>query len=342
MKKVLVIGATGMMGSHLVPLLLNKGYAVDGVTLDEAKSDNENLRYIKTNANDETVLLELLKNNYDGIIDFLHYDNAEIFQKRSKLFLENAKHYIFLSSYRVYADNDGVINEKSPRLTESYANDKDLIENDFYGVQKCLCEDILNNSGYKNYTIVRPAVVYAENCLLLVTWKGRTIPYRAKKGGKLLLPIESKDKSAAIIYAGDIARLFAELLFNEKAYGETYTFGSPETITWGEMAKLYEDLCGIKSEWISGEDFAKMSTGSTETIPVGMKFMLYYDRFFNRCINVDKALKDSGVKAETFISHKEGLKKCLEAYPDNYTPTEWELAQDKFMDEYIEKHEIKI
>lgn len=30
MKKVLVIGATGMMGSHLVPLLLEKGYAVDG------------------------------------------------------------------------------------------------------------------------------------------------------------------------------------------------------------------------------------------------------------------------------------------------------------------------
>ena len=52
MKKVLVIGATGMMGSHIVPLLLEKGYAVDGVALDDVKSNHPNLRYIKTNAYD--------------------------------------------------------------------------------------------------------------------------------------------------------------------------------------------------------------------------------------------------------------------------------------------------
>ena len=43
MKKVLVIGATGCMGTHLVPLLLHKGYSVDGVTLDDVQSNNENL-----------------------------------------------------------------------------------------------------------------------------------------------------------------------------------------------------------------------------------------------------------------------------------------------------------
>lgn len=167
---------------------------------------------------------------------------------------------------------------------------------------------MLNQSGFKNYTIVRPVIVYAENCLLLVTWKGRVIPYRAKQKGKLLLPIEAKEKHAAIIYAGDIARLFAELLFNEKSFGETYTLGSPETITWGGMAKTYEELCGITSEWIPGEEFGKMATGNTQEIPDGMKFMLYYDRFNNRAVNVEKVFKDTKIKAEQFISHKEGLK----------------------------------
>lgn len=340
MKKVLVIGATGMMGSHLVPLLLEKGYAVDGVTLDDTASENPALRYIRTDAYDDNVLRELLNNGYDGIIDFLHYANPNQFKERSSLFLNATKHYIFLSSYRVYADCAGVLTENSPRLTEAYSDNEDLMNNDTYGVSKCRCEDVLNQSGFKNYTIVRPVIVYAENCLLLVTWKGRVIPYRARQKGKLLLPIEAKDKHAAIIYAGDIARLFAELLFNEKAFGETYTLGSPETITWGEMAKMYEELCGITSEWIPGEDFGKMATGNTQEIPAGMKFMLYYDRFFNRDVNVEKVFQDTKVKAEQFISHKEGLKKCLAAYPENYQPSEWEKAQNDYMSEYIKNHNL--
>lgn len=338
MKKVLIIGATGMMGTHIVPLLLEKGYAVDGVTLDDVKSNHPALRYIKTNANDESVLRELLKNGYDGIIDFLHYTDSNVFKARSHMFLEATKHYIFLSSYRVYADCTGVITEDFSRLTESYADDEYLIKNDIYGVRKCRCEDILNQSGKQNYTIVRPVVVYAESCLLLVTWKGRIIPYRAQKGGKLLLPIEAKDKYASIIYAGDIARFFAELLFNEKAFGQAYTFGSPEPITWGEMAEIYRELCGIEYEWIAGEEFAKMATGNSQKIDSGMKFMLYYDRFFNRRVNVDKVLKDSGLKADMFISHKDGLKKCIDAYPKDYQPSDWEKSQVGFMDEYIKNN----
>ena len=339
MKRVLVIGATGMMGSHLVPLLLEKGYCVDGVTLDNARSFDPALRYIKTDASDENVLRELLKNGYDGIIDFLHFGDSERFKTRSRIMLKNTKHYVFLSSYRVYADCIGIINENSPRLTETYADDTYLMNNDYYGVSKCKNEDILNESGFKNYTIVRPVVVYSENCILLITWKGRVIPCRARQGGKLLLPIDAKDKHASIIYSGDIARLFVGLLFNEKAFGETYTLGSPEKITWGEMAKIYEKLCGIKCEWIQSAEFAKMAMGNTEKINDGMKFMLYYDRFFNRCVNVDKVLKDCGVKAEQFISHKDGLKKCLDACPENYEPTEWEKSQIRFMDEYIQKNQ---
>ena len=98
MKKVLVIGATGMMGSHLVPLLLEKGNAVDGVTLDNVTSDNLMLRYMKKNAYDNNVLLELLQNGYDGIIDFLHYGDPNFFKNRSQLFLKNTKHYVYMKN----------------------------------------------------------------------------------------------------------------------------------------------------------------------------------------------------------------------------------------------------
>lgn len=337
-KKVLIIGATGMMGSHLVPLLLEKGYMVDGVTLDDARSEHPALRYIKTDAGDEKVLLDLLQNGYDGIVNFLHYSDPNAFKRCSELLLSHTEHYIFLSSYRVYADSEKVLTEDSPRLTEAYPDDLYLMTKDSYGVSKCLCEDILNHGGKNNYTIVRPVVVYAETCLLLVTWKGRTIRYRANNGKKLLLPREAKDKQAAIVYAGDIARIFANLLFNEKAYGQTYTCGSPEMITWGKMAELYGELCGVEYAWIDGAEFASMATGSNGPIPDGMRFMLYYDRFFNRCLSVDKVMRDSGMTAEDFIPHREGLKKCLAASSVDYTPSEWEEVQDRFMDEYLQNH----
>jgi len=36
MKKILILGATGAMAVYLIPLLLEKGYTVTGVALDDA------------------------------------------------------------------------------------------------------------------------------------------------------------------------------------------------------------------------------------------------------------------------------------------------------------------
>lgn len=40
MKKVLLLGGTGAMGIYLTPYLLDMGYKVDVVSLDEKTSDN--------------------------------------------------------------------------------------------------------------------------------------------------------------------------------------------------------------------------------------------------------------------------------------------------------------
>lgn len=337
MKKVLVIGATGTMGAHLVPALLQKGYAVDGVTLDNAMSKKANLRYIKTNAHDKAVLQELLKNGYDGVIDFLHYADIEDFKIKSRMFLENVGHYIFLSSYRAYADCKGLLTEDSPRLTEAYADDKWLMREDTYGVRKCRAEDALRESGFKNYTIVRPVVVYGENRYPITTWAENLVAYRAQQGKKLLLPTETKDKGAALIYAGDIAKEFVGVLGNEKAFGQSYTFGAPENLTWGEVAEICKEICGLESEWIPADEFAKMATGNAEPIPAGTKCMLYYDRVFNRQVNVEKVMSHANLQKKDFLSFKEGLRLCYSRFPENYVPNDWEQAQNTYMDEYIKE-----
>ena len=51
-KKVLVLGATGAMGQHLVPKLAEQGYLVDAVALDECPFRHANVNGIVGNSKD--------------------------------------------------------------------------------------------------------------------------------------------------------------------------------------------------------------------------------------------------------------------------------------------------
>lgn len=107
---------SGRDGLYLVPELLSMGYAVDGVTPDHAVSDHPDLRYILTDASKDENLFSLLQNEHAGIVDFLIYsDPAKTFLPCRDKLSESTGHYLFLSSYRVYADKDAVTTEESPR-----------------------------------------------------------------------------------------------------------------------------------------------------------------------------------------------------------------------------------
>ena len=118
MKKALLLGGTGALGVYLTPELLKLGYKVDVVSLDDVKSDKENLTFIKADAKEIPFAENLVKNNYDVIVDFMVYFSPEEFKPYMTLYLNSCSHYIFLSSYRVYADSAEPITENSPRLLD--------------------------------------------------------------------------------------------------------------------------------------------------------------------------------------------------------------------------------
>ena len=82
-KKILVLGATGAMGQYLVPKLAERGYLVDAVSLDECPFRHANVNVITGNSKEYSFRTELLKNNYDAIVDFMIYKTPE-FQERYK------------------------------------------------------------------------------------------------------------------------------------------------------------------------------------------------------------------------------------------------------------------
>ena len=329
-KKILVLGGTGAMGVYVVPELLAIGYEVHVVSLDNLASENPNLTYIQADAKDDKYLAELLKNKYDAIIDFLIYLTPE-FKARHELLMSNTDHYIFISTYRVYADKDKITTEKSPRLLD-VCEDKEYLKEEEYALFKAREEDIIFNSKFKNWTILRPAVTYSKYRYQLTVLEAPVLVYRMMKGKKVLLPKEPLTVSGTMTWAGDVAKMMSRIVLNEKTLGEVYTISTAEHHTWGEIADYYKQISGLIYETADMDTFLNvMAPGNTYT-----RYQLVYDRMFNRIMDNSKILEVTGMKQSDFITLKEGLSLELNNLPKDY---EWPYSDiNERMDQYFEKH----
>lgn len=333
MKKVLVMGGTGAMGRYAVPSLLRLGYSVDVLTLDDATSDNAKLRYIKGNAKEEGFIEEILKNGYDGIIDFLTYGTAE-FESKYKMYLENTDHYIFLSSCRVFADNPP-ITESSPRLLD-VSEDKEFLATDDYALYKAREEDILTKSGFRNYTIVRPATTYSTGRFQLVTLEAQTVIHRMQSGKTIVLPEKAMNCPATLSWGGDVGEMIARIMFNKKALGESYNVATAEHHTWSEIAEMYNKILPTRYVTVSVEDYLDIIAEGA----AWAKYQLIYARLFRRITDNTKILDLVGMKQSELMPLEKGLR--LEY--DNSRGIDFSVYANDYrntrMDAYIAKHGI--
>lgn len=310
-RKVLVLGATGAMGQYLVPELAAMGYRIDGVSIDDRKNNIPNVNYIKANAKDRTVVRQLLENRYDGIVDFMIYSSGEL-PYFLPLLLDHADHYIYLSSYRVYDDKEHPVKETSPRLIDS--SDNILLRNsDDYSIYKARGENMIRSLPHRNWTIVRPAITYSFMRYQLVTLEAPNTVGRAFAGKKAVLPEQAKNVQATMSWAGDVAKMIACLLFNEKACGETFTVSTAEHHTWGEIAGYYNDICGLEAVWVDKEDYIRIL--DPDRYSPGARWQLEYDRLFDRVIDNSKILAATGMKQSDLAPLYDGLKKEIVRCP---------------------------
>jgi len=306
-RKVLVLGGTGAMGVYLVPMLASRGYKVTVVSLDEVKSDNPRITYIKGNAMDDAYLKELLKEKFDAIVDFLIYHPAEQFRKRHEILLSNTDHYIFLSSYRIYDGHETPITENSPRLLDASTDKKFLATEDWeYSLYKAREEDILQNSKYNNWSIVRPCITYSKHRFQLVTLEADLVVARAMKGLPVVIPEEALSVPATMNWAGNTARMFCGLILNPAAYRECFTLATSEHHTWGEIAEYYKEIIGLEYVTSSVDDYVNILGGSD-----GSRYQLVYDRLFPRIIDASKIMRVAGLKEADLMPLRRGLEKEL-------------------------------
>ena len=300
-KKVLLIGGGGSLGLHAADELIRKGAFVDVLCKEEHTSYDPKLRFFNVDATLECLQSFMADKHYDGIINFLHYEDMENYKNVHQFLSANTDHLIFLSSYRVYANLQHPITEEAPRLLD-VTNDPEFLANETYALAKARAEDyIRKESGTTNWTIVRPVISTSFRRFDLVHISGSRLLRWTKEGQVIPLPDKAKDLIAAVDWSGNTGKLIANLLFKKDAFGEAFTVSSCQNLTWGEVATYYEELIGAKFNWMDTEEYIRDHAGEH-------LWSLIYDRLYDRSIDNSKILRVTGLTKEDFTPMKEGIR----------------------------------
>lgn len=331
-EKILVIGY-GAMAMYLVPDLSARGYQVDVYCMEQVTDQFDGVTFHQANAFEDGFLKNLLETGgYDAAVDFLMYDTEEKFRQYYKLFLDNVRHYIFLSTYRIYANEEHPVKETSPRLLEVVQDPEYQATENEYSRYKALEENVLRESGYQNFTIIRPAITYSKYRFQLVTLEAQVVIERARKGKKIILPEAAMDVQATMSWAGDVAKMISGLLLNPEAMGETYSVCTAEHHTWREVAEYYKEIAGLEYVTVDTETYYQLWADSKYA-----RYQLEMDRFFDRIMDNSKILNITGLKQKNLMPLKDGLRREFEALPADYT---WPASPvNDRMDAWLEAHD---
>lgn len=309
MMDVLVLGGTGAMGGPLVELLSQRGDRVY-VTTRSQKENAENITYICGNAKDWFFFEKLMTRKYDAIVDFMVYGTEEL-SKRLDCLLEHTEQYFFFSSSRCYAESKNPIMENSARLVD-ICEDQEYLVTDEYGLAKGREENLLFNSGKKNWTIIRPYITYNTYRLQLGVYEKEDWLRRSLEGRTIVFPEDIARRRTSLTYGPDVSGTVVDLIGNEKAYGQAFHITTVESHTWGEILDFY---CKKIEEKTGNKSKVKMVKDSTGLQTVWNPWQIRYDRLYDRTFNNSKIESVRG--KYNYKSTFEGLGECLDAFLEN-------------------------
>lgn len=324
-QKILLLGATGAIGKNLITSLSEEMYEIYCTTRQKRESSSI-VKYLQGNAKDKAFLSQLMTEEWDVIVNFMTYSKDE-FDKVVDLVLANSSHYIHLSSARVYSENKNAITEDSDRLFDLIV-DKSFLDRNEYFLNKAREENLLQNSEYKNWTIVRPYISYSQDKFQLGNYEKEEWLYRALSGRSIILNVDILNKSTTITQGSDVAKGIAALCGEDKCFGECFNIMCSKTVTWGEVLEVYLDILrrclGIKAKVVLVDlsDYKKLKKGAD-------KFQLDFDRLYNRRFSTEKI--NHYVSVSNFVLPDEGLSDCLSAFLLNpsFSKINWALEGEK-------------
>lgn len=294
--KTLVTGANGLLGQHLVALLVKEGYEVLATGRGKERLPQElaeTLRYYDVDITDADAVHRLFDAEKPEIVvhtaAMTQIDECELEQERcetvnvqatAQLLLEAeavSRHFIYLSTDFVFDGQKG-----------NYAEDDHLNPVSWYGFTKVHAESVVETSEI-DWTIVRTCLVYG-NVLQgtrsnIITWVKQSL-----EQGKAIKVVNDQWRTPT--YVEDLARGIL-LIIQQKATGIYHLSGKDKRTPY-EMALATAAYTGLDASLIEKVDASSFRQPAKRPPVTGF--------------DISKAERELGYKP---LSFEEGLRKLL-------------------------------
>lgn len=312
-KKVLVTGAAGFVGSHLVDALLAKEcevVAFDCVPLDSARNldaSAKKIQYIKGDIRDRAQVVKAIDKTIDvvfhlasvvgvnkymedpfGLIDITVGGTRNV----AEAALQNGTKILYTSTSEVFGKNPNIPwTEESDRVLGP-AN----IDRWSYSSSKAVCEHMLNAVHRQKgvpMTIVRYFNAYGprQSPIFVVSQSVQ----RAINGQAPFL-YDGGAQTRCFTYIDDAIRGTIMAAFDPQGNGESFNIGNDKEVTIKEIVDLSIRYSGKQIEPIA--------------VDTQKKYGKVYEDIPRRVPSNEKARRVLGWKIET--SHEEGVKRTVE------------------------------
>jgi len=230
MKKAVVIGGRGKVGSYLVPMLVNAGFSVvnvsRGVTEPKIKSSAwQDVEQLTIDRDEEGFADKVAALSADCIVDMICFEKSELESLVEKL-SGNVGHYLVCGSIWMHGKSESV-----PVKEEEYRNPLE-----HYGIQKGLIDfsikEFFQKSGFPG-TTVHPGHIVCPGDVPVNPqgFKGLSAFETLKAGEPLWLPNFGME-TLHHVHASDVAGVFyAAIKTGQPSFGEGFHAVSPAAVT---------------------------------------------------------------------------------------------------------------
>jgi nucleoside-diphosphate-sugar epimerase len=244
--RVLVTGADGFVGRHLVPHLVAHGYSVIAASRAAANFDSPDVTAVPLSDLSRLFDWQPLLDQCDAVVhlagiahkyagdDFYDRVNHRATSALARAISRGAaKHLVFISS----------IAAQSGSYADHYLTEDDFpTPNNAYGRSKFAAEQAIRAAGI-SFTILRPVVIYGEG------EKGNFATVHRLSRLPIPLPFGALTAQRSVLSIQNFNSAVAIALSNPRARGETFIVSDPAPVTVARLIARHRASCG-RPPWL--------------------------------------------------------------------------------------------
>lgn len=249
--RVLILGGTAWLGSHLVTTAAAAGHEVTALARGEAGAVPDGARFVRADRDEPAAYAAVAAETWDAVIDVSRQPGQV--RRAVEALSARTGHWVFVSSASVYADGTTVGQDEDAELLPPL--DGEVMESmETYGSAKVSCErHVLDGMGAGHALIARASLIGGPG-----DWSGRSgywprrMAMPSNPEGRVLVP-DAPDVPVQLLDVRDLAAWLVRAA--ERGTAGIATAGGP-THTLAEHLEAVRGVSGFTGSWeVAGEDW---------------------------------------------------------------------------------------